>query len=92
MAEIARTEAKKEERVMQERSLRGTVSVERGMAMKRVVRDCLSGVKGVDEDEEIEEEGGGMVECGVEDVVGVEGLEWVCEEVDGVGRGEERVD
>lgn len=77
---------------MQERSLRGTVSVERGMAMKRVVRDCLSGVKGVGEDEEIEAEGGGMVERGVEEVVGVDGLEWVCEEVDGVGRGEERVD
>ena len=88
MAEMARTEAKKEERVMQERSLRGTVSLERGMAMKRVVRDCLSGIKGFGEDEE----GGGMVECGVEEVVGVEGLEWVCEEVDGVGRGEERVD
>ena len=26
---------------MQERSLRGTVSVERGIAMRRVVRDCL---------------------------------------------------
>lgn len=30
---------------MHERSLRGTVSDERGMAMKSVVRDCLSGAR-----------------------------------------------
>lgn len=55
--EIARTEAKKEGRDVQERSLRGTVSVDKGMAMKRVVLDCLCGVSGVDD--EVDDDGEG---------------------------------
>lgn len=72
---------KKEARVMQERSLRGTVSVERGMAMKRVVRDCLW-------------EGSWNAESvgsGLRDV-GVGNLEGFGEDADGVGRGDEWVD
>ncbi len=72
---------------MQERSLRGTVSEERGMAMKRVVRDCLWGARG-EGAEDTEEE---SVDWGIEEG-GVEKREWSCEDVDGVGRGEERAD
>lgn len=67
---------------MQERSLRGTVSVERGMAMKRVVRDSLW-------------EGSWNAESvgssGFRDV-GVGNLEGFGEDADGVGRGDEWVD
>ena len=73
-AEMARTAAKREEGVMQERSLRGTVSVERGMATKRVVRDCLWGARGGDVDVDVgvgkREEVDG-VGCGVEWAEGV---------------------
>lgn len=90
--EIARTEEKKAGREGQERSFRGTVSVDKGMAMKRVVWDCLWGVRRVEGDVvDVVDEGGWwwLVSCGiVRDVVvlvvGVESLEGFWEEVDGV--------
>lgn len=57
------------------------MSVERGMAMKRVVRDCLWGARGEEEEDE----------WGFEEV-GVGNLEGSWEDVDGVGWGEERVE
>ena len=93
VAEMARTAVKKESRDMQERSLRGTASVERGMATKRVVWDCLCGAR-----REGDEEGGGgggglwWVDWGLRNVVGVDDLEGFWEKVEGVGGGEERVD
>lgn len=84
--EIARTAAKKAGRDMQERSLRGTVSAERGMAMKRVVRNCLCGLRR-------RGRGGSVGGSGLKGVeVGVEKREGSCEGVEGVGRGEERAD
>lgn len=80
-AQIARTELKRDDRVMQERSLSGTLSVESGMAMNNVVRDCLWEASG---DEE-------SMGCGFNDV-GVGNLVWYCEDVESVGRGDERGD
>lgn len=66
---------------MQERSLSGTLSVESGMAMNKVVRDCLWEAS---EDE-------GSVGSGLRDV-GVGNLVWYCEDAESVGRGDERGD
>lgn len=75
--EIARTFLKKESRDGQERSLRGTESVERGMATKRVVRERMWG--------------GRRVDWEGREVVGVEEREGLGEKGEGL-RGEERVD
>lgn len=85
---MARTFVKKEERDMQERSLRGTESVERGMAMKRVVWDCLCGGRRGEDDD------GGMwwVDWEGREVVGVEDCEGFGEKVEGVCGGEKRMD
>lgn len=93
---MARTEAKKEGRDGQERSLRGTVSVDKGMAMKRVVWDCLCGVSGIEVDEAVVDDEGGrlVVKDVVVVVVGVESREGLREEAEGVVCcwGDERMD
>ncbi len=61
------------------------------MAMKRVVRDCLWGARREGEDDTDCDNEEASVDWGIEEG-GVEKREWSCEEVDGVGRGEERAD
>lgn len=61
--------------------------------MKRVVRDCLSGTRRTGGEDDGK---GGSVDCEYEfdlkEVVGVEGLEWFCENIDGAGWTDESMD